>query len=114
MKKFLAISSVFLMSACALTGCGADRDNSRNDGSYYENHDYGRDERSSVEDHARDAVDGARDAGKDIVGGAGDAANDIIDGAGDAAKDVIDGMDGSTSDRARLTTSHTTKATSDR
>ncbi|MDO4862954.1 MAG: hypothetical protein Q4A05_02190 [Ruminococcus sp.] len=63
MKKILAISSVFLMMTCVLTGCGADRNDDRNDGSYYENHDYGRTDGNSLEDHARDAVDGAKNAG---------------------------------------------------
>ena len=108
MKKILAISSVFLMMTCVLTGCGADRDNSRNDGSYYENHDYGRADGNSVEEHAHDAVDGAKNAGEDIVGGAGSAANDIIDGAGDAAKDVIDALDGSTTHTSTVTTRMTT------
>ena len=114
MKKILAISSVFLMMTGVLTGCGANRDNGRNNGSYYEDHDYDKSDGNSAKDHAHDAVDGAKNAGEDIVDGAGDAANDIIDGAGNAANDVIDGLDGSTSSRERLTTSHTTKATTAR
>jgi hypothetical protein len=112
MKKFLAISSVFLMMACALTGCGADRDNSRNDGSYYDRHDYDMTDGDTVKEHAHDAVDGAKDAGKDIVGGAKDAADDILDGAGNAANDVIDGLDGDmsgTSTTATRTTRTTTR-----
>ena len=103
MKKILAISSVFLMMTGVLTGCGADRDNGRNNGSYYEDHDYDKSDGNSAKDHAHDAVDGAKNAGEDIV-----------DGAGDAANDIIDGLDGSTSSRERITTSHTTKATTAR
>ena len=112
MKKFLAISSGFLMMACALTGCGADRDNSRNDGSYYDRHDYDMTDGDTVKEHAHDAVDGAKDAGKDIVGGAKDAADDVLDGAGNAANDVIDGLDGDmsgTSTTATRTTRTTTR-----
>lgn len=102
MKKFLAISSALLLTACAFTSCGADRDNSRDDGSYYEHHDYDRDgsrmDGNTAADRAKDAVDGAKDAGEDIVGG-----------AGDAAEDIIDGLDGSTEHDARSTTSHTTR-----
>ena len=105
MKKILAISSVFLLSACALTSCGADRNDGRSE-SYYEHYDYGRDDGDTVKEHAHDAVDGAKNAGEDIVGGAKDAADDIIDGAGNAANDVIDGLDGDMSG-TRTSTAHT-------
>ena len=109
MKKILAISSVFLLSACALTSCGADRNDGRSE-SYYEHYDYGRADGDTVKEHARDAVDGAKNAGEDIVDGAGSAANDIIGGAGDAANDIIDGLDGDMSG-TRRTTEHTSMTT---
>jgi hypothetical protein len=101
MKKLLAISSALLLTACTFTSCGSDRDNSRDDDSYYDHYDYDRDgDRNdrSAGDHARDAVDGAKDAGEDIVGG-----------VGDAARDVIDGLDGSTENDAQSTTSRSTR-----
>lgn len=111
MKKILAISSVFLLSACALTSCGADRNEGRSE-SYYDHYDYGRTDGDTVEEHAHDAVDGAKNAGEDIVGGAKDAADDIIGGAGDAAHDVIDGLDGDMG--TTRTTTATTKTTTTR
>ena len=90
MKKILAISALSRALPFTLASCGADRNNTNDDGSYYSSHDY-RDnsDRDSAGDHMKDAVDGAKDAGEDIVGGAGDAANDIIDGLdGDVEKDA--------------------------
>lgn len=109
MKKFLAISSAFLMMTSMLTGCGAEKKKDKNEDSYYEHYDYGRDDHRNIEEHAHDAIDGAKNAGEDIVGGAGDAANSLIDGAGNAAKDVIDGLDGSTEHLTNTTTKVTTK-----
>lgn len=94
--------------ACALTSCGADRNNDRYDGSYYDSHDYGRDGRTSAgnsaEDHVKDAVDGVKDAGKDVADGAGNAVNDVIDGLdGDVERDAH------TSRTSSATTMHTTR-----
>lgn len=108
MKKILAISSLFLMITAVFTGCGADRNNTSDNGSYYENYDYssGRDRNdngNTAGDHMKDAIDGVEDAGEDIVGGVGDAAGDIVDGLdGDRERDSY-----STTDTTR-TTSRTT------
>ena len=93
MKKILALSSALLMITAAFTGCGADKNNESDNGSYYDSHDYGRDDRTdkgnSAKDRMDDAVDGVKDAGEDIIGGVTDAANDIIDGLdGDTEKDT--------------------------
>ena len=112
MKKILAISSVFLLSVCALTGCGAARNDGRSE-SYYDHYDYGRTDGDTVEEHAHDAVDGAKNAGEDVVSGAKEAADDIIGGAGDAAHDVIDGLDGDMRGTS-TTTANTTKTATTR
>lgn len=106
MKKILAISSALLMITAVFTGCGADRNNESEDGSYFESHDYGRDDRtdsgSSAKDRMDDAVDGVKDAGEDIIGGVTDAADDIMDG-----------LDGDTDRNTRTSTSTSSRTTAD-
>ena len=103
MKKILAISSALLMITAVFTGCGADKNNESDNGSYYDSHDYGRDDRTdkgdSAKDRMDDAVDGVKDAGEDIIGGVTDAAND-----------VMDGLDGNTERDTRTSTSARTTA----
>ncbi|MDE5854373.1 MAG: hypothetical protein K2H19_04840 [Ruminococcus sp.] len=98
MKKFLTISFALLLTSATMTGCGADKNNNSDAGSYYEDHDYGhgnsdrydddnngsnRNSGDTVKDDIHDAIDGVENAGEDIVSGVGDAANDIVDGFGD-------------------------------
>ena len=109
MKKILAISSAFFMMMCILTGCGSNRNEGRNDGSYYEHYDYGRTDQETLDDHSRDNVDGVRNAGETIVTDAGNAVKDIVSGAGSVANDVIDGIDGTSEQSTRTTTTVTTE-----
>lgn len=113
MKKILAMSALFLTISSVLAGCGADIGNDSDNGSYYEDHDYGygnddrhtsREESRADRDESRvtddlrdredDMADDASDRVKDAIDGAGDAANDVIDGVENAGKDVIDGITG--------------------
>lgn len=100
------MSALFLTISSALAGCGADMGNDSDNGTYYEDHDYGYGygdrhtsrEESRVTDDLRDReddmADDASDRVKDAIDGAGDAANDVIDGVENAGKDVVDGITG--------------------
>lgn len=97
MKKTFATIPLALLTIFSLASCGDNgRDNSDN-GSYYEDHDYGhnnsdRDDRhdNNVSDDFSDIGDDVRDTVDDVVDGVEDAGEGIVNGANSAIDDMTD------------------------
>ncbi len=112
MKKTFATIPLALLTIFSLASCG-DRDNDSSDnGSYYEDHDYGygnsdRDDRddhdnrddyddrrdNDVSDDFSDIGDDVKDTVDDVVDGVEDAGEGIVSGANSAIDDMTDTTD---------------------
>lgn len=101
MKKTFATIPLALLTVFSLASCGDMGNDSSDDGSYYESHDYGygnsdRDDRhdrdnrdnNDISDDFSDVGDDVRDTVDDVVDGVEDAGEGIVNGAESAIDDM--------------------------
>lgn len=100
MKKTFATIPLAALTIFSLASCGDTGNDSSDNGSYYEDHDYGngnsdRDDRhdNDISDDFSDIGDDVRDTVDDVVDGVEDAGEGIVSGANSAIDDMTDTTD---------------------